>query len=97
MNDAMIYERDNDGDYHDWLDANPSGFVLNSDKRLTNPNYPVLHGSLCFHINDKEWPNYTTAEYLKECSLNRSELEEWVTHDGRGMKLCKDCESRKRI
>ncbi len=79
----MIFEPDNDAAYYDWLDANPSGFVLNSDKRRTNPDYPMLHGSLCFHINDKEWPNYTTAEYMKVCSLDRSELEVWVHRDGR--------------
>lgn len=93
----MIYKPDNDADYHDWLDANPSGFVLNSDKRQTNPNYPMLHGSLCFHINDKEWPNYTTAEYMKVCSLDRGELNEWVSRDGRRMKFCKHCELQKFI
>ena len=36
----MIVEPSNDADYHDWLDANPSGLVLNSDKRRTNQNYP---------------------------------------------------------
>lgn len=93
----MIYEPNNDGDYHGWLDANPSGLVLNSDKRRTNSNYPMLHGSLCFHINDKDWPNYTTAEYMKVCSMDRSELEDWAQRDGRGMKFCKDCQSRKLI
>lgn len=90
----MIYEPDNDADYHRWLDENPSGLVINSDKRRTNPNYPMLHGSLCSHINDKNWPNYTTAAYMKACSLNRAELEGWVERDGRGMKFCKDCKSR---
>jgi hypothetical protein len=90
----MTSKPDNDAAYHDWLDANPSGFVLNSDKRRTNRNYPMLHGSLCPHINDKNWPNYTTADYMKVCSLNRSELEEWVNRDGRGMKFCKSCKSR---
>ncbi|HEX5703906.1 MAG TPA: hypothetical protein VFX97_11945 [Pyrinomonadaceae bacterium] len=90
----MIYEPDNDADYHDWLDTNPSGFVINSDKRRTNPNYPIIHGSLCFHINDKNLPNYTTAEYMKKCSLDRSALEGWAKTDGRGMKLCQDCKRR---
>lgn len=93
----MRYEPDNDPDYHEWLDANPSGFVLNSDKRRTNQNYPMLHGSLCFHINDKNWPNYTTADYMKVCSLDRSELEAWANRDGRGMKFCKSCQGRKFI
>jgi len=90
----MIVEPSTDAEYNDWLDANPSGFVLNSDKRRTNHNYPMLHGSRCAHINDKNWPNYTTEDYLKVCSLNRSELEDWVNRDGRGMKFCKDCKSR---
>jgi len=71
----MPFISDNDAEYHSWLDANPSGLVLNSDNRRTNANYPMLHRSLCFHINDKDWPNYTTAEYMKVCSLDRSELE----------------------
>jgi len=82
---------DNDADYHDWLDANQSGLVLNSDKRRTNPNYPMLHGSQCFHINDKNWPNYTTADYMKVCSLDRNDLEAWARRDRRKMTFCKHC------
>lgn len=70
----MIYEPDKDADHHDWLDANPSGFVINSDKRRTNSTYPMMHGSLCFQINDKNWPNYTTAEYMKKVHLTEAHL-----------------------
>jgi hypothetical protein len=90
----LIYEPDNDLDYHAWLEANPSGYVLNSDKARVSRSYPMIHGSACSHINDKNWPNYTTAAFMKVCSLDRSELDEWVRQDGRSLRVCKDCKNR---
>jgi hypothetical protein len=93
----MIFQPDTDSDYHKWLDKNSGGFVINSDKACVNRKLPMIHGSGCFHINDKNWPNYTTADYMKLCPLDQSELEEWVERDGRGMKFCKDCKSQQLI
>jgi len=38
---------------------------------------------LVFILNDKDWPNYTTAEYMKVCSLEEASLKIWVSRDGK--------------
>jgi hypothetical protein len=77
----MIFQPNDDESYHQWLEKNESGFVINSDKTLSNPNYPMLHRAMCGHINDRNTPNYTTAHYMKLCSTNRQELIVWAQKD----------------
>ena len=86
-----MYQPQDDESYHRWLDENETGFVINSDKSLTNPDYPMLHKATCGHINDRNTPNYTSAHYMKLCSTDRQELINWVQKDKRRLKMCKNC------
>ncbi len=88
----MIFQPQDDDSYHSWLDGNESGFVINSDKSQSNPNYPMLHRASCGHINDRRTPNYTTAQYMKICLANRQDLIVWSQQDKkRRLKMCKNC------
>jgi hypothetical protein len=88
----MIYIPTSDSEYHDWLESNGTGYVINSDKTLTSSSYPMIHTATCDHINDRNTPNYTTANYFKLCSTNESELVSWMKQiDKRELKACKSC------
>jgi len=88
----MICIPTNDEEYHQWLENNEDGYVVNSDKSLKSVNLPMLHRAACDHINDVSTPNYTTAYQFKLCSTNREDLVSWLQrYDGRELKLCKSC------
>jgi len=71
---------DDDGGYLAWLQADPSGFVING-YRNPRPGYLLLHRSDCQRINGtpangRSW----TKSYRKVCG-KRSELETWARQD----------------
>ncbi len=87
----MICIPTNDEEYHQWLESNEGGYVVNSDKSLKALTLPMLHRAVCDHINDVNTPNYTTA-HLKICSTKQEDLEFWLRlYDERELKLCKSC------
>ncbi|HWS98878.1 MAG TPA: hypothetical protein VN256_01305 [Pyrinomonadaceae bacterium] len=86
-----------DVEYFDWLESNPEGFVVNTDKAMLRAPYPILHGAICQHISDRSTPNYTTkeSEWFKVCSSSRVEIEVRVREiDPRRLVLCKTCQRR---
>jgi hypothetical protein len=81
--------RDDDRGFFDWLDDHPDGYFINSERR-PKPTYLVLHRPSCPHFD--RGPVHWTKDYIKICSANRSELEEWATGTvGGDVTLCRDC------
>ena len=80
-----------ESDYLGWLADHPAGYVLNSG-RNPKPDYLVLHRARCKSISTT-WSNYTTRDYIKNCSDSRDELAEWaggvVGGQSRDCALCK--------
>ena len=65
--------------YLDWVARNPHGYVVNVQRTL-NPNDVHLHSASCRSISGAH-SNYTTHEYIKVCSVARTELERWTEQD----------------
>jgi hypothetical protein len=82
---------DDDEGYLGWLDANPNGSVVNSD-RTPKPNYLVLHRATCKFINSPNRSNWTTTGFIKTCSLDPSALSQWALEEvGGELKPCGVC------
>ena len=79
----MIEFREDDIGYLDWLDAHPSGFVLNV-RRNPDPNYVVLHRADCGSITAaRDHGAYTGRAYRKICALDVDELRSAAQREGR--------------
>ncbi len=80
----MIEFLDDDEGYLSWIAANPDGLVLNV-RRMTDPNYVVLHRASCGSIStDKREPGaYTTRGYRKVCAASVAELQLAAKREGR--------------
>jgi len=82
--------RDDDAGYRTWIYANPSGYVVNTE-RNPKPGYLILHTAMCDTITptpDQSWMD----QYIKVCSLKRFELDEWARSLGRRLSECTFCE-----
>jgi hypothetical protein len=77
----------NEPAYFSWLNKNPKGFVINSE-RSKNRNTMMLHVASCVHIRYK---NSTGPNYIKICSLSIRKLQGSVPH-GSSIKWCEECE-----
>lgn len=84
--------KDDDKGYLQWVNANPSGFVVNT-ARWPDPNYLMLHRATCRTIkNIPTSGSKRTENYIKICSLDRMELESCVTLlTSGGLKFCTYC------
>jgi hypothetical protein len=85
-----IFSSEQNPDAHqqfvNWIDANPSGFVINRKARTDM----VLHVVSCGHFRPYDSANQTTN--LKACSLERIKLEHWAEVEGIDrVQLCNDC------
>ncbi len=81
---------DEDG-YLGWLEANPNGLVVNSD-RNPKPGYLVLHRTTCKFINSPNRSNWTTSGYIKTCSIDIGALSKWGRQEvGGELKPCGFC------
>lgn len=89
----MIIIINEDNTYLDWLRRNPNGYVINCYKK-PSPEYLVLHTSGCSHIQTDARSNWTTHQYVKACSMDRNELEEWAQNEvGGTVEYCSFCMS----
>jgi hypothetical protein len=80
---------DDDHGFFGWLDGHPDGYFLNCERR-PKPNYLVLHRPSCPHFTRN--PIHWTKEYIKVCSVSRSDLEEWASGTvGGSATLCRNC------
>ena len=82
---------DNDEDYLQWVKTHFNGYVVNSYRNPT-PSYLILHCATCGSISSEKIRNYTTTSYIKTCSEDRAELEDWArnTVDGQ-LSECSIC------
>jgi hypothetical protein len=81
--------RDDDRGFFQWLDDYPDGYFINSE-RNPKPTYLVLHRPTCKHFD--RGPVRWTKDYIKICSPDRSELEEWASSAvGGEVTLCRTC------
>lgn len=82
--------RDDDRGFFSWLDGNPDGHFINSERK-PRPTYLVLHRPGCSHFTRNSSIHWT-KDYIKICSSDRSALEEWATGTVRGdVTLCGTC------
>jgi hypothetical protein len=89
---AISFERD-ELRYRRWLDAHPTGFVLNCEQS-PRPSYLILHHAECGTINGtpargKFW----TKDCIKVCAASRREIETWIARctDGGTAQECQLC------
>jgi serine/threonine protein kinase len=87
---SITHFQDDDRGFFGWLEHNPDGFFINSE-RNPKSTYLVLHSSNCPHFDRS--PNiHWTKDYVKFCSPDRRELEEWVLGTvGAEARLCRTC------
>lgn len=84
-----VFQYDESG-YLEWIMKNPDGYVVNT-RRVLDPKYLVLHRASCWsihtHRNQESDPGgFTERSYQKICSLNVSELEEYLIRVTRAQK-----------
>jgi hypothetical protein len=83
---------DDDHGYLAWLQQHPIGYVANAERRLS-ANHLILHKVSCATIsgrpaNGQHW----TRDYVKLCSVNRTELAAWANQAvGGQLKPCGLC------
>jgi len=75
--DATVFVDDDDG-YLRWIDANPSGFVLNC-ARSPRLDYLMLHRATCSSVRGtpprgSRW----TVDFIKVCARNKELVENWT-------------------
>lgn len=89
----MIFRFDNDEKgYLGWIQANPSGFVINVDRERRVAHYPIVHRATHGLISTSARTNYTTKNYIKICSLELGELEALSLGEyGRVLNRCAAC------
>ena len=71
----IVFKDDEEG-YHSWLQENPHGFVLNTNKY----NYSMLHRATCDYIKKyaKNRHTFTSNGVFKVCSSDISPLKDWL-------------------
>ncbi|HYX06132.1 MAG TPA: HNH endonuclease [Bacteroidales bacterium] len=95
---ALVVFSEKDDPYLKWMDDNPSGYVINTN-RNRNTTYVTLHRSGCFtirdYINGQQKGGYTARNYIKICSNDAQELFEWAQKNRPKVKgfnsYCKKC------
>jgi hypothetical protein len=86
--------RDADAEYLAWIARHPTGWVVNCTRAPTS-SYLILHRTDCWTIGVRGPGNYTTRDYVKVCSQERSALVSWAAGSVAGKPtLCGFCEGR---
>ena len=86
------FVNDDEG-YLQWLRQNEAGFVVNCGRK-PNPGYLMLHRATCGTImNPTRGPgNWTTSDYIKICSSDKTELRRWAEKEvGGQLQPCQVC------
>lgn len=85
---------DDDPGYLAWLEAHPSGVVINTWSRPI-PSYLVLHRAACRTIGRTQGNRSLTHTYAKVCADTSEELFAWARSAMGGLpRLCQICGSR---
>jgi hypothetical protein len=90
LSKMQTFENDDEG-YLKWVDANPTGFVINAERRQYGEAPYMLHRANCTFITTRERTNYTTTTYKKICSLDKQELIAWWRKYSSRYQECKFC------
>jgi hypothetical protein len=85
-----------DEEFREWVAERPRGYVLNTDSGLSDRDSTRLHRASCFTLE----PGFgggtrQTVDYLKVCSPEPKELNEWAVGNlGYGLHSlpCQHCE-----
>jgi hypothetical protein len=94
VTDDIEVFRDAEAEYLAWIARHPAGWVVNCTRSLI-PSYLILHRADCWTIGPQGAGNYTTRDYVKVCSLDRSALDSWAEGSvGGEVALCGFCEGR---
>ncbi|MES2632264.1 MAG: hypothetical protein V4669_04790 [Pseudomonadota bacterium] len=81
-----------ESEYLEWVHAHPEGYVANLDVPTTRPEYPMVHLASHKAVSSASRDNYTTGKYIKVCSLDLPELEQWSQATfGRKLARCSVC------
>ena len=82
--------RDDDDGFFEWLEGNPDGYIVNTE-RNPKAHYLVLHRPQGPHFKGGELLRWT-KDYVKVCSADRADLEDWATDEvGGEVTLCRSC------
>ncbi len=68
------FQPGDDAAYLDWLDANPDGYVINTEPG--GRGYAKLHRTICGTIRYR--PPFVGPSYIKICSTSLEEADEWA-------------------
>ena len=86
-----IFDNDEEG-YTRWVLAHPEGFVVNVDRAQKVPHYPMVHQATHKLISSQEIGNFTTGKFLKICSADLQELDNYSQSKyGRSLNYCSVC------
>lgn len=86
-----LFQNDDEG-YLAWVAAHQNGFVVNTDNPPSQLTYPMVHVASHNAISSPTRTNYTTAQYIKYCSLNLAALDQYVQKEhGRVLHRCGIC------
>ena len=75
----------------DWVSQKPKGYVLNTDAGLSDRGSTRLHRASCFTLE----PGFgggerQTVDYIKVCSPEPKELNEWAVGEPRGQRRLRE-------
>ena len=88
---SHFYRQDQEQEYRDWVNGNPSGFVLNTDT-APDPRRLKTHRSVCWSIEKYLYKN-PLGDQSKHCSLDLAELGRWAREETGGqLDPCSFCE-----
>jgi hypothetical protein len=94
VTDDIEVFRDAEAEYLAWIARHPAGWIVNCTRSLS-PSYLILHRADCWTIGPRGPGSYTTRDYVKVCSLDRSALDTWAAGSvGGKLSLCGFCEGR---
>lgn len=83
---------DDDASYRAWVEHNPAGFVLNTE-RVAKSGYLILHIADCSHITRFVGANPTSTDMGKTCGTTTVELMRWAAQETGGEpRACRVCD-----
>lgn len=78
-------------DYLRWVEAHPSGYIVNTDRGMQVPTYPIVHRASHKLVSSDARANYTMGRYIKLCSVSLDELDAWAAQQGKCLYRCGAC------
>lgn len=89
----MLVFRDNEPEFHKWLEEHRKGYVLNASRSKASTS-AILHVATCHHINDRGVLTYTTGDNQKLCAPEIAILLEFADDRRLVVEDCGTCNPR---